>query len=936
MSANVTNHPAASTTSPADGDHVEATGSNNPGSNRGSLLNNAEIKGRISDLTAAYKDEKMVDTPNEAPDDATALTTNRDPRLAPAVQLARALLSHFYPASQGFSLRETNFANMQNNDSGWTIEIKPTRGMDAAFHHFPTECIAGFLVEKTLETEEDVIPDEDAVPDEGATPVEIREARTVVYTAMAVIADDMKTEATWHKTAVVSLGDLMSVDLGVLSGVQSTTCFMLIGTQLQLLTWNGGSKSEHRMMVPYQHYNNVLAKMGSTFNLAVDGKHWEYNLKLLDRIMTDAIKEQVVWTDGSVADGPAGWNAWGAGKPSPVALDDTHRALNLSTLISVYANPTSLTMSEEDRSHNSPLSPNQDTNANDGSQGLLRPSGHATGFEQLYNAVSSIAKHRDESMDRLRRGLEPEPDGPPDLGQDPAAAPPVQRQSLDPPALVSSQESHKRQSQAPDGRRWRVKKTQTQKRAEKNRAFYAQEAIDRGDKLPAIDSREKARLEALKSGLLRYPVPPVPAESSQQPDANDYSFQPSGGLLPVPPGADDFDFQQFDGPLSVSPGANNFDFEQFDGPLTVQPEARSQAPGANEFDFQPFGGLLPVPPGANNFNFQQFDGPLPVQPEAMSQEAGANDLNFQRFGGLLPVSQAANNFNFQQSGGPLPVQTPDRNQAPRDNDLNFQQFGSLLPDRPHLTPLNNASQLASNPNLPPFVFFDDTPGVTVRNQELKDMIEDLERAYRSHEMGTLSEPEIAKARLPHVRTAARILLQYFYPEIAGYFIRDTKFDNDNAITRVLESVLPSEVLGFLVYKDQQQAGKIPRLHTAMAISVDGLKTAKTVLPDEGVLYIANIMDFDFYGAKIRKANAFVLFSGEISICTIGNAGKYGTPWELHTHPNRDVAAYRGRFQAKVRGRAWEKSLNTFEQQMKDVVQEPVLYSDGESSIGHRL
>ncbi|KAF2499123.1 hypothetical protein BU16DRAFT_535518 [Lophium mytilinum] len=83
------------------------------------------------------------------------------------------------------------------------VEVKTTFSTPA-FHYFPTECFAGFLVEMTSETDED------------ATPDGIREAKTV-YTAMADMAEDLSIEATWAKNPVVSLGDIMSVDLGVIS-----------------------------------------------------------------------------------------------------------------------------------------------------------------------------------------------------------------------------------------------------------------------------------------------------------------------------------------------------------------------------------------------------------------------------------------------------------------------------------------------------------------------------------------------------------------------------------------------------------------------------------------------------------------------------------------------------------------------------------------------
>jgi hypothetical protein len=62
--------------------------------------------------------------------------------------LQKALLSFFYPAAQGFSLRPTNFAMMQHGDHGWAIECKRLLTWVPEMHHAPTDCISGFLVEK--------------------------------------------------------------------------------------------------------------------------------------------------------------------------------------------------------------------------------------------------------------------------------------------------------------------------------------------------------------------------------------------------------------------------------------------------------------------------------------------------------------------------------------------------------------------------------------------------------------------------------------------------------------------------------------------------------------------------------------------------------------------------------------------------------------------
>ncbi|KAF2811994.1 uncharacterized protein BDZ99DRAFT_285016 [Mytilinidion resinicola] len=266
-----------------------------PGSSTRSILNNSDIISRISDLTAACQDKPRNDSPPEGPFQEAALKKKAvserqaDPRLAPAIELAKTFLSHFYPASQGFSLRETAFDTMQHGRCGWNIEVKTAPGYSAVLHRIPTECIAGFLVENTCEVDDDATPD-----GKRKTPI--------VVTAMAIMADDLSTESTWVPYPTVTLGDIMSYDLGKIAGVAITNCFILIGTQLQLWTWDS-TKSEGLMMRPYKHQDRVLAKMGSTFKLAVEGKHWEYNLKLFDRVMTDAIKSDVVYTDGSRIDG---------------------------------------------------------------------------------------------------------------------------------------------------------------------------------------------------------------------------------------------------------------------------------------------------------------------------------------------------------------------------------------------------------------------------------------------------------------------------------------------------------------------------------------------------------------------------------------------------------------------------------------------------------
>jgi hypothetical protein len=162
----------------------------------------------------------------------TVGTQSIESHLERAKVLAYSLLTYYYPANQGFTIRPESF-EVATNGQGWSIEERPDAAPQKGrrntqtdgrppnpfpgyqrYHFIPAELIAGFAVYKTHTA--------------AST------SRAVPHTYLCIMIDDLKTRKWWQtdRGATNARGDIMAFYLGR-AGIDEGYGMLLCGPRLE-------------------------------------------------------------------------------------------------------------------------------------------------------------------------------------------------------------------------------------------------------------------------------------------------------------------------------------------------------------------------------------------------------------------------------------------------------------------------------------------------------------------------------------------------------------------------------------------------------------------------------------------------------------------------------------------------------------------------------
>ncbi|KAF2471244.1 uncharacterized protein BDR25DRAFT_303314 [Lindgomyces ingoldianus] len=206
-----------------------------------------------------------------------------------AKRLAHALLKHYYPSCQGFSVEPTSLDDMARH--GWTIEEKQVEYLVArgnkkkkkklhtvkaepTYHTIPKDHIAGFVVKKQY------------VVDQGyGTEANVN----IPHTYLAIMVDDLTKMGRWQsmRQADVHRGDILTYSLGVQAKVQRGPGILIVGNYIE-----------------FYQYNNAGPR--SLFMSPYAKEHWSLPMDESNIILVNQMFEAVAMTDIAYQDGMVG------------------------------------------------------------------------------------------------------------------------------------------------------------------------------------------------------------------------------------------------------------------------------------------------------------------------------------------------------------------------------------------------------------------------------------------------------------------------------------------------------------------------------------------------------------------------------------------------------------------------------------------------------
>ncbi|OCL11317.1 hypothetical protein AOQ84DRAFT_192717 [Glonium stellatum] len=204
-------------------------------------------------------------------------TPTNESRLSLALELAKAMLEYYFPASNGYSTRTASF----NKLAQWGFPIQLDDPSEVATHVIPPSLIGGWYVDRKYEHA-------DADPNGAVV------STVLPHTVFAVMIDDLATKPHWvvGKNALVIPGDIVGTNLGLECGIAKGQGILIMGPTIEFYKFNKGANIRRTTYI-MRDYRLPSRDFSFTMDVA--------NINEIDMVFRDLARMPVAYENGIIA-----------------------------------------------------------------------------------------------------------------------------------------------------------------------------------------------------------------------------------------------------------------------------------------------------------------------------------------------------------------------------------------------------------------------------------------------------------------------------------------------------------------------------------------------------------------------------------------------------------------------------------------------------------